>query len=64
MVWYASSADIDSIPIAGRPVPGAGRTPGLDETAVVRNGSAAASLLRDEAKRRGSFPDWMEPPKQ
>lgn len=45
MVWHASAADIGMILIAvpdrRAAVPGAGRTPGLDETAIVGEGSVA-----------------------
>lgn len=64
IVCYASSADIDAILIAGWPVLCAGKAPRLDETAIVRQGSAAASLLRGMAKQCGYFPDRMEPPKR
>ncbi len=64
LVWYASSADIDTVLIAGRPLLRAGRTPGLDEAAIVREGSAAVSLLWEEAKRRGYLACEMEPPER
>jgi len=61
LVWYTSSADIDTILIAGRPVLRHGRAVGLDEAAIVRDGAAATHRVWQEAKRRGYFPAEAEP---
>lgn len=61
LVWYATSADIDTVLIAGRPVLRGGRAPGLDEAAIIRDGAVATRRVWQEAKRRGHLPTEAEP---
>jgi cytosine/adenosine deaminase-related metal-dependent hydrolase len=61
LVWYASSADIDTVIVDGRPVVRGGRLAGLDEAAIVARGRAATERLWEEARRRGHFPAEAEP---
>jgi cytosine/adenosine deaminase-related metal-dependent hydrolase len=61
LVWYATSADIDTVLIAGRPLLRNGRAIGLDEGTIIRDGAAATRLVWQEAKRRGHFPPEAEP---
>jgi cytosine/adenosine deaminase-related metal-dependent hydrolase len=61
LVWYASSADVDTVLIDGKPVVRAGRLHGVDEGEIVRKGADATWRLWEEAKRRGHFPAEAEP---
>lgn len=61
LVWYASSADIDTVIIDGRIVVRRGKVSGVDETAVIAKGRDATAKLWDEAKRLGHFPPEAEP---
>jgi cytosine/adenosine deaminase-related metal-dependent hydrolase len=61
LVWYASSADIDTVIIDGRVVVRAGKVLGLDEAGIIAKGCAATTKLWDEAKRLGHFPAEAEP---
>ena len=56
LVWYASSADIDTVLIAGRPVLREGRVVGLDEVATIKGGADAVRRVWHEARRRGLLP--------
>ncbi len=61
LVWYAGSADIDTVLIAGRPVLRGGRAIDLDEAAIVREGATAVRRVWEEAARRGFLPRDAEP---
>jgi cytosine/adenosine deaminase-related metal-dependent hydrolase len=61
LVWYASSADVDTVIIDGKPVVRGGRLNGVDEDDVVGRGARATARLWEEAKRRGHFPAEAEP---
>jgi cytosine/adenosine deaminase-related metal-dependent hydrolase len=61
LVWYAASADIDTVIIDGRVVVRRGRLAGVDEAVIVAKGRAATSKLWAEAKRLGHFPPEAEP---
>ncbi len=61
LVWYASSADVDTVIIDGTPVVRGGRLQGVDEAAIVRRGGQATWRLWEEARRRGYFPAEAEP---
>ena len=61
LVWYASSADIDTVIIGGKPVVRNGRLERVDESAIVRKGRDATWRLWEESKRRGHFPAEAEP---
>jgi len=61
LVWYASSADIDTVIIGGKPVVRNGRLEGVDESTVVRKGRDVTWRLWEESKRRGHFPAEAEP---
>jgi cytosine/adenosine deaminase-related metal-dependent hydrolase len=61
LVWYASSADVDTVIIEGRVVVRAGKVFGLDEAGIIAKGRAATTKLWNEAKRRGHFPPEAEP---
>jgi 5-methylthioadenosine/S-adenosylhomocysteine deaminase len=61
LVWYASSADVDTVIVDGKPVVRAGELLGVDEEEIVRNGADATWRLWEEAKRRGHFPAEAEP---
>src|SRR5829696_3497420 len=56
LVWYASSADVDTVVVNGRPIVRGGRLSGLDEQAIIRRGAAATRRVWEEARRRGHFP--------
>ena len=56
LVWYASSADVDTVVVNGRPIVRGGRLSGLDEQAIIRRGAAATRRVWDEARLRGHFP--------
>jgi cytosine/adenosine deaminase-related metal-dependent hydrolase len=61
LVWYASSADIDTVIVAGRPIVRGGRLAGADERDIVRRGAEATRKIWDESRRRGHFPAEAEP---
>jgi cytosine/adenosine deaminase-related metal-dependent hydrolase len=61
LVWYASSADIDTVIINGKPIVRGCFLQGADEAAIVRKGRDATWRLWEEAKRRGHFPAEAEP---
>ena len=61
LVWYASSADVDTVIVDGKPVVRAGELLGVNEEEIVRNGADATWRLWEEAKRRGHFPAEAEP---
>ncbi len=61
LVWYASSADVDTVIIEGRVVVRAGKVLGLDEAGIIAKGRAATTKLWNEAKRLGHFPPEAEP---
>jgi cytosine/adenosine deaminase-related metal-dependent hydrolase len=61
LVWYASSADVDTVIINGKPVVRSGRPEEADERAIVRKGRDATWRLWEEAKRCGHFPAEAEP---
>jgi 5-methylthioadenosine/S-adenosylhomocysteine deaminase len=56
LIWYASSADVDTVVVDGRLIVRGGRVTGVDEQAVIRRGAAATRRVWDEARRRGHFP--------
>jgi cytosine/adenosine deaminase-related metal-dependent hydrolase len=61
LVWYASSSDIDTVIVDGRPVVRGRRLVGVDEAGIVARGRDATWRLWEEAKRRGYFPTEAEP---
>lgn len=61
LVWYASSADVDTVIIDGRVVVRAGKVLGLDEAGIIAKGRAATTKLWNEAKRHGHLPPEAEP---
>jgi cytosine/adenosine deaminase-related metal-dependent hydrolase len=61
LVWYAASADIDTVIINGRVVVRRGRLAGIDEAMIVSKGRSATNKLWAEAKRLGHFPPEAEP---
>jgi 5-methylthioadenosine/S-adenosylhomocysteine deaminase len=56
LVWYACSADVDTVVVDGRPIVRGGRLGGMDEGDIIRRGAAATRRVWEEAQRRGHFP--------
>jgi len=61
LVWYASSADVNTVISEGRVIVRAGKVLGLDEAGIIAKGRAATTKLWNEAKRRGHLPPEVEP---
>jgi hypothetical protein len=61
LVWYACSADIDTVIVDGQIVVRHGKLTGVDEATVIARGRAATIKIWDEAKRLGHFPPEAKP---
>jgi 5-methylthioadenosine/S-adenosylhomocysteine deaminase len=64
LAWYASSADIDTVLVDGRPIVRAGRLVGVNEQNLVKRGAAATRRVWQEAQRRGHFPIEAAPARE
>jgi 5-methylthioadenosine/S-adenosylhomocysteine deaminase len=61
LVWYASSADVDTVLVDGRPIIRGGRLGSIDEHGIIQRGAAATRKVWEEAQRRGHFPAEAAP---